>query len=75
MVDLEALEEPEDIAELVEMITSHLEHTGSVVARRILDDWDTQVGKFVKIMPIDYRRVLLAEQAKILEAEPEVGHG
>lgn len=76
MVDLEKIEEPEDIAELVEMITSHMEATGSPVAQRILDDWDNQVGKFVKVMPIDYRRVLMQQKAKEAETvEPEVGHG
>ena len=75
MVDLDPVEDEADIAELVEMITAHFEHTASPVARRILHDWDNQRRKFIKVMPIDYRRVLLAEQAKALEAEPEVGHG
>jgi glutamate synthase domain-containing protein 3 len=75
MVDLEAVETDEDAAELRALIQQHHAHTASPVARRILDDWDTQVTKFVKVMPIDYRRVLLQEQAKAMEAEPEVGHG
>ncbi len=77
MVELEALEDDADIAELVVMITSHMEATGSPVAKRILDDWDHQVGKFRKVMPIDYRRVLMQQKAKAkAEAvEPEVGHG
>jgi glutamate synthase domain-containing protein 3 len=75
MVDLEKLEDADDITELVEMITSHMELTGSAVAHRILNDWDNQVGRFVKVMPIDYRRVLMQQKAKALEAEPEVGHG
>jgi len=75
MVDLERLDDADDIAELVEMITSHMEVTGSTVAQDILEDWDNQADKFVKVMPIDYRRVLMQEKAKVLEAEPEVGHG
>ncbi|MEM9420114.1 MAG: glutamate synthase-related protein, partial [Planctomycetota bacterium] len=77
MVDLEKLEDPEDIAECVEMITSHMEATGSPVAKRVLEDWDNQQGNFVKVMPIDYRRVLMQQKAKekALAGEPEVGHG
>ena len=75
MVDLEKLEEPEDIAELLVMIRNHHQHTGSAVARRLLDDWDTAISKFVKVMPIDYRRVLMQQKAQAVEAEPEVGHG
>jgi glutamate synthase domain-containing protein 3 len=36
----------------------HHQYTGSSVARRILDNWDDFVGKFVKVMPTEYRRVL-----------------
>jgi glutamate synthase (NADPH/NADH) large chain len=33
------------------------------VAQRILDDWDTYLLKFVKVMPVDYRRALTEMQA------------
>jgi len=36
----------------------HQQYTGSTVARRILDEWDAYVSKFVKVMPTEYRRVL-----------------
>jgi hypothetical protein len=33
-------------------------------------------SQFVKVMPIDYRRVLLQEKARLQpQHEPEVGHG
>ena len=40
------------------LIERHLHYTGSFVARRMLDDWENRVERFVKIMPIDYRRAL-----------------
>ena len=38
------------------------DRTGSPVAQRVIDDWDRCRGRFVKIFPADYKRVL-AEQA------------
>ena len=58
MADLEDLVEPEDIDVLHSLLTEHLERTGSGPAQRILDDWQASIGKFRKVMPRDYRRVL-----------------
>jgi glutamate synthase (NADPH/NADH) large chain len=63
MVELESLEENGDRAELLEMIEQHAEHTGSAVARWILDRWPQILSQFVKVMPTDYKRVL-AERAR-----------
>jgi glutamate synthase domain-containing protein 3 len=54
-----------DAAEALALITEHRDRTGSPVAQRVIDDWDRYRGRFVKIFPADYKRVL-AEQA----AEP-----
>ena len=40
------------------LVERHLHYTGSEVARRMLDDWENRVERFVKIMPVDYRRAL-----------------
>ncbi len=58
MADLENLVEPEDIDLLHNLLSEHLERTGSGPAQRILDDWNDSVSKFRKVMPRDYRRVL-----------------
>jgi len=58
MVDLERLEHQEEITILRGLIEEHLEYTGSAVAERLLQDWDTTVQTFVKVMPTDYKRVL-----------------
>ena len=63
MVFLEAVVEEEDVASVRRMIEDHLRYTGSENARRVLDDWDAMLPKFVKVMPIDYKRVL-AERAE-----------
>jgi glutamate synthase (NADPH/NADH) large chain len=57
-VDLERVEDPVDILELREIIGQHEEATGSTVARHVLDHWEARLPQFIKVMPIDYKRVL-----------------
>ena len=56
--NLEALEQQDDIDELLQMLRNHLLYTGSTVAEKILSHWQTEQSRFVKVMPIDYKRVL-----------------
>ena len=64
MVGLEQLDDS-DSAILKEMIGKHAECTGSGLATNILNDWDNVLPRFVKVMPMDYKRVLQAlERAK-----------
>ncbi len=51
-----------DEVELKDLVRRHFEHTGSTVAKALLDDWDDALPKFRKIFPKDYARVL-REQA------------
>ncbi|MEZ5343118.1 MAG: glutamate synthase-related protein [Acidimicrobiales bacterium] len=59
MVDLEELE-PDDEQVLMAMVRSHFVETGSGVAERLLESWNASLTRFVKVMPRDYKRVLLA---------------
>jgi glutamate synthase (ferredoxin) len=67
MVDLEALEDPEEIRELHEMIQKHAEYTGSAKAQQVLAGWESRVPQFVKVMPRDYKRVLQHIQNALAE--------
>jgi glutamate synthase (NADPH/NADH) large chain len=53
-----------DALRLRRLIESHQALTGSAVAERILADWDHYLPKFVKVMPVDYKRALLELQAE-----------
>ncbi|MEC7776965.1 MAG: glutamate synthase-related protein, partial [Planctomycetota bacterium] len=64
MVVLERLEAPDDIAELKGLIEKHQQLTGSAAAARVLDSWEESLPKFVKVMPVDYKRVLEENKAK-----------
>ncbi len=55
------------------LIARHHHYTGSERAREILDDWSGFRAKFVKVMPTEYRRVLMDTAARLrgrLELEP-----
>ncbi len=58
MVDLERLDDADEQVFVKELIERHHEYTGSDRAKALLDDWDATLSKFVKVMPIEYRRVL-----------------
>jgi glutamate synthase (NADPH/NADH) large chain len=52
-----------DAERLLQLIANHERYTGSTVASKILDNWAEYRGKFVKVMPVEYRRAL-AEMEK-----------
>ena len=56
--ELEEITSETDEIELKSMIEKHLKYTGSAVAEKILKEWSTEIGYFVKVMPSDYKRVL-----------------
>ncbi len=72
MVDLESVVEPADLETLKGMISRHRSYTGSAVAERVLRDWEALLPRFVKVMPVDYRRVLQElEAARAAQADRE----
>jgi glutamate synthase (ferredoxin) len=79
MVDLEPLD-GQDLDYVKRMITRHVEFTGSTRGREILDRWEAEQSRFVKVMPTDYKRALaelrkLAEQEQAEAREQEKVHG
>jgi glutamate synthase (NADPH/NADH) large chain len=58
MVELEPVEQDEDINELKTLIENHMKYTGSGVACELLKNWPYALKQFVKVMPVDYKRVL-----------------
>ncbi len=57
-----------DDALLKKLVEDHHRWTGSLRAREILDNWAEQRGKFVKVLPTEYKRAmteLVAKAAKV----------
>jgi len=48
-----------DAERLHQLIANHLKYTGSARAQAILENWADYLPKFVKVMPVEYRRALL----------------
>jgi glutamate synthase (NADPH/NADH) large chain len=62
-----------DAQRLRKLVERHAAFTGSPRAKAILADWDNYVSKFVKVMPVEYRRALQQIQARSRATErPDV---
>jgi len=46
------------------LIEKHRRYTNSPVAGKVIDNWNDYLPKFVKVMPVDYRRALQEMQAR-----------
>lgn len=65
-----------DDLRLKTLIERHMHYTNSSRAKEILAEWDTYRKKFVKVMPVEYRRALKEMQvAKNVKAEAAVQRG
>ena len=58
LVELESVWRPEDQKLLYNLISQHFEWTKSKRAQHILELWQDIVGKFVKVVPLDYKKAL-----------------
>jgi len=58
-----------DAARLHLLISRHARFAGSARAAHIIENWDTYLPKFRKVMPVEYRRALAdMARARIVEA-------
>ncbi len=77
MVELEPLDDEEDIDLVRGLLERHFAYTESPVARAILDRWPQVTREFVKVMPLDYKRVLEQQRRAGAAAQTAIGatHG
>jgi glutamate synthase domain-containing protein 2/glutamate synthase domain-containing protein 1/glutamate synthase domain-containing protein 3 len=54
----------DDALRINRLIGNHARYTNSERAQHILDNWNAYLPKFVKVMPVDYRRALEQMQAR-----------
>jgi len=73
MVDLDPLDE-KDLEYIQMMIAKHVDYTKSTRGKHVLDNWKSLSKKFVKVMPVDYKRALadLQKQAELELARQEL---
>lgn len=58
LVEIAKLDDRTDVVELQSMINSHLLYTNSKLAEKILTNWDEYLLMFVKVIPMEYKKVL-----------------
>lgn len=71
MVELSLIEDMADNRELYRLISNHYRYTGSSLAKRMLDDWATYSTQFIKVIPYEYKQVLIAEKMESLRKKIE----
>ncbi len=57
MVDLDPLEQ-EDEKEIISLLNRHINLTNSRKANHILNNWNSEKAKFIKVFPREYKKVL-----------------
>jgi len=68
MVDLDRVESVEDTETLKEMIEKYAAYTHAKEAEAILETFETAKADFIKVMPVDYKRVL-AERLSVKDEQ------
>ena len=66
-IELGPVNDPQEVAELRSLIEDHRHYTGSEIADRVLRNFHRFLPMFVRVMPLDYKRVLEEEAARKAE--------
>ena len=77
MVELSEVGDHDDLLELQRLVNNHYLHTRSELAESILVNWEENLPKFIKVIPLEYKKVLeeqkltqLIEKIQKTEDEP-----
>jgi len=68
MVDLDRIDDQKEADEIREMIANYVKYTGSKEGEALLEDWESSRSRFIKVMPVDYKRVL-AHMARVKDEQ------
>jgi glutamate synthase (NADPH/NADH) large chain len=76
MVELSTIGDRDDLLELQRLINKHYLNTRSELAENILVNWEEYAPKFIKVIPLEYKKVLEEQKitqliAKIQQTEDE----
>jgi glutamate synthase (NADPH/NADH) large chain len=72
LVELGPVEDKADISELQELIGKHLLYTQSPLANKLLTNWEEFLPKFVKVIPLEYKKVLNEMKLKEVKRKLEL---
>ena len=74
MVQLENIT-PEDKETIHNMLHNHFKYTESLTAKRVITEFRKERKHFVKVMPIEYKRVLESKKTEKAAQLAEVSDG
>ena len=74
MVELEKVDSDDKLT-INDLLLNHYRYTESPVARKILDDFKNSMQKFIKVMPIEYKRILESKKVESKMDLVEVSDG
>lgn len=72
MVELSPVGDRDDLLELQRLINNHYLYTRSDLAEKILVNWDEYLPKFIKVIPLEYKKVL--EEQKLKQLMQKIQH-
>ena len=72
LVELTPVGDLDDIKELQELINNHYMYTRSILAEKILVNWDEYLPRFIKVIPFEYKKVM--EEQKIAKLRRKIRH-
>ena len=70
LVSMETVTEAADIEKLRTIITKHVKYTGSALGQRIIENFDSYIPSFKKIIPLDYKKI-----TELIEKYERAGQG
>ena len=71
MIELSLIEEKQRRDELFTLIENHYRHTGSKLAKQMLENWVDYIDDFIQVTPIEYKRVLHEEALREIQKKME----
>ncbi len=66
-LNIDAVELEEDKIQLKQLIQNHYQATSSPLAKRIVDNWEDYLSKFIKVLPEEYRKALVRLEQEQLQ--------
>ncbi|WP_077615287.1 glutamate synthase large subunit [Caenibacillus caldisaponilyticus] len=71
MVVLEALNDEQEIRNVRSLVEQHWKWTDSPRARKILERWETCAARFIKVVPIEYKKMTMRIAELLAEGHDE----
>ena len=69
LVELERVEDAADAELLRHLVDRHARYTGSGRAKKVLERWEDHLARFIKVIPVEYKQILLKKQSLVREAD------